>query len=105
VYDDYPVMVLIELADLGFAPDGDLADLAARIADHSLPVNTGGGQLSAGQAGAGGGMLGLVELVRQLTGGGDDRQVHGARLGLVSGYGMVTYRHGASANAAILEAP
>lgn len=103
VYDDYPVMVLVQLSDLGFAPDGDVSALAARIADRSLPVNTGGGQLSAGQAGAGGGMLGLVEIVRQLTGSGESRQVDGARLGLVTGYGMVTYRFGSSVNAAVLE--
>lgn len=103
IYDDYPVMVLIQLADLGFAPNGDIATLAARIANRSLPVNTGGGQLSAGQAGAAGGMLGLVEIVRQLTGDGGGRQIEGARLGLVTGYGMVTYRFGSSANAAVLE--
>jgi acetyl-CoA acetyltransferase len=68
IYDDYPVMVLVQLADLGFVPDDDIVALAARIADRSLPVNTGGGQLSAGQPGAGGGMLGVVEIVRQLTG-------------------------------------
>jgi acetyl-CoA acetyltransferase len=103
VYDDYPVMVLVQLADLGFAAGGDVGALAARIADRSLPVNTGGGQLSAGQAGAGGGMLGLVEVVRQLTGSGGERQVEGARRGLVTGYGMVTYRFGSSATAAVLE--
>jgi acetyl-CoA acetyltransferase len=60
-------------------------------------VNTGGGQLSAGQAGAAGGMLGLVEAVRRLR---DD-----ARTALVTGYGMVVYRYGACANAVVLEAP
>ena len=103
VYDDYPVMVLVQLADLGFAPDGNLESLVERIAEHELAVNTGGGQLSAGQAGAGGGMLGLVEVVRQLSGGGGTRQVEGARSGLVTGYGMVTYRFGSSANAVVLE--
>jgi acetyl-CoA acetyltransferase len=104
IYDDYPVMVLVQLADLGFAPDGDIAALAGRIADRSLPVNTGGGQLSAGQAGAGGGMLGLVEVVRRLSTTSDELTgADDARLGLVTGYGMVTYRFGASANAAVLE--
>jgi hypothetical protein len=50
-------------------------------------------------------MLGLVEVVRQLSGGGGNRQVEGARYGLVTGYGMVTYRFGSSANAAVLEGP
>jgi acetyl-CoA acetyltransferase len=104
VYDDYPAMVLAQLADLGYAPDGDLARLADRIAAVEPAVNTSGGQLSAGQAGAAGGLHGLVEVVRQLRGAAGDRQVYGARLGLVTGYGMVAYRYGACASAAVLEA-
>jgi acetyl-CoA acetyltransferase len=103
VYDDYPVMTLIQLADLGFAPDGDLRALIARIASRELAVNTSGGQLSAGQAGAAGGMHGLVEAIRQLQGAAGERQVPQARLALVSGYGMVQYRHGMCANAVVLE--
>jgi acetyl-CoA acetyltransferase len=102
VYDDYPVMVLEQLQDLGFAGEVGVEGLVARIADGVLPVNTGGGQLSAGQAGAGGGMLVLVEAVRQLLGAGGAAQVD-ADLALVTGYGMVTYRSGSSANAAVLE--
>jgi acetyl-CoA acetyltransferase len=100
VYDDYPVMVLVQLADLGFGEPRALLD---EIAARRLPVNTSGGQLSAGQAGAGGGMHGLVEVVRQLRGDAGERQVPGARLGVVTGYGMVVYRYGACANAAVLE--
>jgi acetyl-CoA acetyltransferase len=103
VYDDYPVMTLIQLADLGFAPDGDLRALIARIASRALPVNTSGGQLSAGQAGAAGGMHGLVEAIVQLQGEAGDRQVSDARRALVSGYGMVQYRYGMCANAVVLE--
>jgi acetyl-CoA acetyltransferase len=105
VYDDYPVMVLVQLEDLGFAVDGDLERLVDdRIATRMLAVNTSGGQLSAGQAGAAGGMHGLVEVVRQLRGLVDvERRVAGARIGVVSGYGMVAYRHGACANVAVLE--
>ena len=102
VYDDYPAMALIQLADLGF---GDPHALLAAIETRDLPVNTSGGQLSAGQAGAAGGMHGLVELVAQLRGRAGERQVDGARLGLASGYGMVAYRYGACANAVVLEAP
>jgi len=104
IYDDYTAMVLVQLEDLGFVPDGDLGRLVAeRIGPRSLPVNTSGGQLSGGQAGAAGGMHGLVEVVTQLRGEGGRRQVPGARLGLVSGYGMVAYRYGACANVAVLE--
>jgi len=105
VYDDYPAMVLVQLEDLGLAVDGDLERLVDdRIATRALAVNTSGGQLSAGQAGAAGGMHGLVEVVRQLRGVVDaERQVVGARIGVASGYGMVAYRHGACANVAVLE--
>ena len=102
VYDDYPAMALIQLADLGF---GDPRAALAAIETRALAVNTSGGQLSAGQAGAAGGMHGIVELVTQLRGRAGERQVDGARLALASGYGMVAYRHGACANAVVLEAP
>ena len=103
LYDDYPAMVLAQLADLGFVPDGDLSRFAReRILDGRLPLNTSGGQLSAGQAGAAGGMHGLVEVVRQLRGQAGERQVEGAASALVTGYGMVLYRYGACANAAVL---
>ena len=106
VYDDYPSMVLAQLDDLGFVADGDLPGfLRRRIEERRLPVNTSGGQLSAGQAGAAGGMHGLVEVVTQLLGNAGDRQVEDARLGVVTGYGMVLYRYGACANAVVLERP
>ncbi len=105
VYDDYPAMALAQLADLGFAPDGDLAALLRRVGERDVRVNTSGGQLSVGQAGCAGGMLGLVEAVTQLRGGAGERQVPNARLAVVTGYGMVLYRYGACANAVVLEAP
>ncbi|MER9316267.1 thiolase family protein [Mesorhizobium sp. M0659] len=103
-YDDYPVMVMVQLRDLGFVRDVPLRDfIKDRIATHALPVNTSGGQLSAGQPGAAGGLHGLVEAVTQLAGRGGDRQVAGARRALVSGYGMMEYRYCLCANAVILE--
>ncbi|MBY6414393.1 thiolase family protein [Rhodococcus sp. BP-252] len=103
VYDDYPVMALIQLADMGFAPTGNVRDIADRLLSDHWPVNTSGGQLSAGQAGSAAGMHGLVEAVTQLLGDAGNRQVPDARTAVVSGYGMVTYRYGACANLAILE--
>ncbi len=103
VYDDYPVMVLAQLTDLGFVADGDLERFAReRLETLKLPVNTSGGQLCAGQAGAAGGMHGLVEAVRQLQGHAGDRQVPGASTALVTGYGMIAYRYGACSNAVVL---
>jgi acetyl-CoA acetyltransferase len=94
----------IQLADLGFASDGDLRALIHhRIATGALPVNTSGGQLSAGQAGAAAGLHGIVEAVTQLRGAAGARQVAGARIAAVTGYGMVEYRYGMCANAVVLE--
>jgi acetyl-CoA acetyltransferase len=105
VYDDYPAMALVQLADLGFAGDGDVRSMIQeRIATRQLPVNTSGGQLSAGQAGAAGGLHGVVEAVHQLRGEAGARQVDGARTAVVAGYGMVCYRYGACAGATVLEA-
>jgi acetyl-CoA acetyltransferase len=106
VYDDYPVMVLVQLADLGFLPGHDFQRfLTVELDEANWPLNTSGGQLSAGQAGAAGGMHGLVEAVTQLTGAAGGRQVPAARLALVTGYGMVLYRYGSCAAAVVLEAP
>jgi acetyl-CoA acetyltransferase len=105
VYDDYPAMALVQLTDLGYVGDGDVRALIhGRIATRQVAVNTSGGQLSAGQAGAAGGLHGVVEAVQQLRGEAGERQVAGARAALVAGYGMVCYRYGACAGATILEA-
>jgi len=106
-YDDYPIMVAIQLEDLGFCAKGEVGKFLTshRLTfDGDVPLNTGGGQLSCGQTGGGGGMIGLTEAVRQLRGEGGARQVAKASRGLVSGYGMVAYGHGLSSSALVLEA-
>jgi acetyl-CoA acetyltransferase len=106
VYDDYPIMVAIQLEDLGFCAKGEVGAFLDRTRltfDGDMPLNTGGGQLSCGQTGGGGGMIGITEAVRQLRGEGGGRQVTKAARGLVSGYGMVAYGHGLSASALVLE--
>lgn len=93
-YDDYPVIAMIQFEDLGFCEKGEGTAFVQRHTlthDGSFPSNTSGGQLSAGQAGAAGGFLGVTETLRQLTGCAGERSVPDARLGLVSGFGMVTY--------------
>jgi acetyl-CoA acetyltransferase len=104
-YDDYPVISLMQLEDLGFCDKGEGAAFVRKHSfthDGSFPLNTSGGQLSAGQAGAAGGFLGMVEAIRQLTGQGLGRQVKDAKLGLMSGFGMINYDRGLGSGAAIL---
>lgn len=105
-YDDYPIMVAIQLEDLGFCAKGEVGAFLGRhdfAWNGSLPLNTGGGQLSCGQAGAGGGMIGLVEGVRQLRHEAGARQMPKAGRGLVSSYGMVGYGHGLSTSSIVME--
>jgi len=93
-YDDYPVIVMMQFEDLGFCEKGEGPQFVRRHGlgfDGSFPNNTGGGQLSGGQAGAAGGFIGMTETIRQLTGAAGTRSVPGAELGLVCGFGMVTY--------------
>jgi acetyl-CoA acetyltransferase len=104
-YDDYPVISLMQLEDLGFCAKGEGPAFVRKHGltwDGSFPLNTSGGQLSVGQAGAAGGLLGMVEAIRQLTGQASGRQVKSAKLGLVSGFGMINYDRGLGSGAAIL---
>jgi acetyl-CoA acetyltransferase len=106
-YDDYPVISMLQFEGLGFCAQGD----GARFVRHhdltvagDLPHNTGGGQLSGGQAGAAGGYLGMVEAMRQLLGMAGGRQVANARHAVVSGFGMINYDRGLCTAAAVLAA-
>lgn len=104
-YDDYPVISMMQIEDLGFCAKGEGA---AFVRSHDLtidgdfPHNTSGGQLSVGQAGAAGGYLGLVEALRQVTGDAGPTQIDGAEKALVSGFGMINYDRGVCSAAAIL---
>jgi acetyl-CoA acetyltransferase len=104
-YDDYPVIAMMQFEDLGFCKKGEGADFVRSHAltnNGSFPHNTSGGQLSVGQAGAAGGYLGLVEALRQLSDAALGTQVPNARIGLVSGFGMINYDRGLASGAAIL---
>ena len=106
-YDDYPVINVMQIEDLGFCNKGEGPDFVRRntfTTDGSFPLNTSGGQLSGGQAGAAGGFLGLVEVIRQITGQSLGATVPDARLGLASGFGMINYDRGLCSGAAILAA-
>jgi acetyl-CoA acetyltransferase len=105
-YDDYPVIVMMQFEDLGFCKKGEGPDFVRShdlTSSGSFPQNTSGGQLSAGQAGAAGGYLGMVEALRQITGQSLSQRVQGARTALVSGFGMINYDRGLCSGAAILQ--
>jgi acetyl-CoA acetyltransferase len=92
IYDCYTITVLLTLEDAGFCGKGEGMRF---IRDHDLgfagdfPVNTHGGQLGMGQAGAAGGMTQVVEAARQLMGRADQRQVKSCDTVYVSGTGGV----------------
>ncbi|MCX7231011.1 MAG: thiolase family protein [Burkholderiales bacterium] len=104
-YDDYPVITMMQIEDLGFCAKGEGPAFVREHSftwDGSFPLNTSGGQLSAGQAGCAGGYIGIVESMRQLTGEAEGRQVPDARVGLVSGFGMINFDRGLASGAALL---
>ncbi len=106
-YDDYPVISMMQFEDLRFCAKGEAPAFVRRhdfTIEGSFPHNTGGGQLSMGQAGAAGGYVGLVEALRQLTGQADGRTVANARHALVSGFGMINYDRGLCSAACVLAA-
>jgi len=94
LYDDYPIAVLIQIEDLGYCKKGEGGKFV-EAHDFSykgdFPVNTGGGQLSVGQAGLAGGYLHIVEALRQLRGEAGPRQVKKAERALVTGIGWLSY--------------
>ncbi|HEX4170117.1 MAG TPA: thiolase family protein [Bryobacteraceae bacterium] len=92
VYDCYTITVLVSLEDMGFCAKGQGGPMVMErdlTWCGDMPVNTNGGQLSAGQAGSAGGMGHIVEAARQLMGRGGERQVKDATLGIGHGNGGV----------------
>ena len=105
IYDDYPIAVMIQIEDLGFCKKGeggkfiDAHDLTYR---GDFPVNTGGGELSVGQAGLAGGFLHVVEALRQLRGEAEGHQVKKAERALVTGIGWLNYGRNLGTTAALV---
>ena len=96
LYDCFTIVPIIELEELGFCKRGEGGAFfeAGKAAIGSvLPVNTHGGMLSHAHAGAVGGLMGIVEAVRQLRGGLGARQVAGAEVALVHNEGGILSSH------------
>ena len=93
LYDDYIIVVYLQIEDLGFCAKGDVGffERTDFTFKGQLPIQTGGGIINCGQPSTAGGMHHILEAVRQLRGEGGDRQVPNARTGLVSGLGVLPY--------------
>ncbi len=100
-YDDFTIAVMMKFEAFGFCKRGQGSDftLATDLSiNGTLPLNTGGGQISAGQPGLASGGLNLAEAVRQMFGEGGGRQVDNPDNALVTGIGVIPYaRNWASA--------
>jgi acetyl-CoA acetyltransferase len=96
LYDCFTIAVLLELEDLGFCAKGEGAAFVGSGAlgpGGHLPTNTHGGLLSGGHPGLAGGLLHVVEAVRQLQGRAGEAQVKGASVALAHGNGGVAGIH------------
>ncbi len=93
LYDDYIIVVYLQIEDLGFCAKGDIGyfERTDFTIKGQLPIQTGGGMINCGQPSTAGGMLHVLEAARQLRGEGGDRQVPGAKIGLVTGLGVLPY--------------
>lgn len=106
-YDDFLIALVITLEDIGFCAKGKGCDFVlATDMSHkgTLPLNTSGGQISAGQPGLAGGGLNLVEGVRQMFGEAGERQVSDPRNCMVTGIGVIPYgRNWGVSNVLVME--
>lgn len=107
-YDDFIIAIMLQLEMLGFCARGQGCDF---IREHDfthagdIPLNTGGGQISAGQCGLAGGGTNLVEAVRQLFGEGGKRQVKNTRNAVVTGIGGIPYGRNWSSSVVMVLTP
>ena len=107
-YDDFIIAMMLQFEMLGFCKKGQGCDF---IREHDfnfggdLPLNTGGGQISAGQAGLAGGGTNLIEAVRQLFGEGGKRQVENTRNAVVTGIGGIPYARNWNTSAVLVLTP
>jgi len=93
-YDDFLIALILQLEQTGFcAPgEGGAFVMAHDMGIHGeLPLNTGGGQISAGQPGLAGGGVNLVECIRQMFGEAGPRQVRRHANAMLSGIGVIQY--------------
>ena len=101
-YDDYPMVVLMQLEDLGFCEKGKggrfVADGNLISGTGKLPFNTDGGGLCSNHPGNRGGLTKVLEAVRQLRGEAHPKvQVKNCDLAVAHGTGgSLGLRHGSA---------
>ena len=82
LYDDYIIVVYLQIEDLGFCAKGDLSfyERTDFTFKGQLPIQTGGGMINAASRRPPAAPH-IIEAVRQLRGEGGDRQVPNAKTG------------------------
>jgi acetyl-CoA acetyltransferase len=105
-YDDFIIAIMIQFEAFGFCKPGEGVQF---IREHDfayngdLPLNTGGGQISAGQAACS--SHNLIEAVRQLMREGGERQIKNTENALVTGIGWINYGRNWGTSAALMLVP
>ena len=105
-YDDFIIAIMLQLEAFGFCGQGQGSQFIREMNfafDGDLPLNTGGGQISAGQAACC--SHNLTEAVRQLMGEGGARQVRNTANALVSGIGWINYSRNWGTSSALVLVP
>jgi len=90
LHDAFTIVELIAYEDLGFAKKGEGAKLiqnGTTTLDGKLPVNTSGGLKAKGHPISPTGISQAVEIVNQIRGNCDDRQVSNVKRGLTQNIG------------------
>ena len=105
-YDDYPVIVMMQIEDLGFCAKGEAPEFVrAHTPDNRRRLSRTtprAASCRSGRRARRGGYLGLVEAIRQLTDEAGGTTVPDAAIGLVSGFGMINYDRGLASSAVLL---
>lgn len=94
LYDNFLISVVMQLEEVGVCEKGEGMAFVDRVDisyDGEYPVNTGGGQISGGQAGRMGGFVQFCEAIRQVTEEGGNRQVPDAETAVVTALGGLSY--------------
>jgi acetyl-CoA acetyltransferase len=105
-YDDFIIAIMLQMEAFGFCKAGQgIPYIREMNFDYNgdLPLNTGGGQISAGQAA--GSSENLVEAIRQLRREAGERQIKDTSNALVTGIGWINYGRNWGSSAALVLVP